>query len=59
MRAIPAADTPGMWEQFRCHAQFAAGKRLWHLEPWRPALPYPATVAAWCNPGPEPDPDLS
>jgi hypothetical protein len=48
-----------MWEQFRCHAQFAAGKRLWHLEPWRPALPYPATVAAWCNPGPEPDPDLS
>ncbi len=57
VRSLPAADGPGMWEQFLCHAQFAAGKRLWHLEPWRPARSYPATVAALCNPGPEPDPD--
>jgi hypothetical protein len=52
------AESSGMWEQFRCHVQFAATKQVWHLEPWRPALGYAATVVAACNPGPVPDPDL-
>lgn len=55
--ADPRADQPGMWEQFLCHAQFAISKRVWHLEPWRPAMTYARTVAALCNPGPVPDAD--
>ena len=55
--ADPRADQPGMWEQFLCHAQFAISKKVWHLEPWRPAMTYPQTVAALCNPGPVPDSD--
>lgn len=54
----PDAARPGMWEQLRCHAQFAPAKSVWHLEPWRPAVGYAATVAALCNPGPARDPDL-
>lgn len=54
---LPEADTPGVHDQFVCHVYFAARKAVWHLEPWRPDVGYPATVAAGCNPGPVPDPD--
>lgn len=47
----PAADTPGMAEQFECHLQFATDKASYHLEPWRPAVPYEQIVLAACNPG--------
>ncbi|MGI5218640.1 DUF2599 domain-containing protein [Nocardia sp. CA-290969] len=51
----PAADTPGMWDQFRCHWQWARliapEKPSWNLEPWRPPVGYDATVDAACNPG--------
>jgi hypothetical protein len=51
----PTANTPGMYDQFRCHWQFARiadpNKASWNLEPWRPAVGYAATVAAQCNPG--------
>ncbi len=48
---VPAADTPGMFDQFRCHVQFASGKAAWYLEPARPAVGYAQTVLAGCNPG--------
>lgn len=51
LMAIPEADTPGMREQFVCHAQFASSKRAWYLEPARPAVGYLRTVSAGCNPG--------
>lgn len=55
----PAADTPGMYDQFTCHwiwaRMVAPNKPSWNLEPWRPAVGYPATVQAMCNPG-GPDP---
>jgi len=51
----PQADRPGMFEQFRCHWQFAElaepGKTSWNLEPWRPVVDYPSVVVAGCNPG--------
>lgn len=51
----PDADTPGMWEQFRCHWQWAEfaqpGKASWNLEPWRPVVDDAAMLAARCNPG--------
>ncbi|MBF6347790.1 DUF2599 domain-containing protein [Nocardia flavorosea] len=51
----PAADTPGMWDQFRCHWEWARliapDKPTWNLEPWRPPVGYDATVGAACNPG--------
>lgn len=53
--ADPAADTPGMWDQFRCHWEWARliapDKPTWNLEPWRPLVGYDATVDAACNPG--------
>lgn len=49
--AVPEADTPGMKDQFVCHAQFAAMKQDWYLEPRRPAVGYGSTVLAGCNPG--------
>lgn len=49
--AVPEADTAGMRDQFVCHAQFAATKDAWYLEPARPAVGYARTVAAGCNPG--------
>lgn len=53
--ADPAADTPGMWDQFRCHWAWARliapDKPTWNLEPWRPPVGYDATVDAACNPG--------
>lgn len=53
--ADPAADTPGMWDQFRCHWDWARliapDKPTWNLEPWRPPVGYDATVDAACNPG--------
>ncbi len=55
----PDADSPGMYDQFKCHWQWARlvapAKPSWNLEPWRPAFGYEATVAAGCNPG-GPDP---
>jgi hypothetical protein len=55
----PDADTPGMFDQFECHWQWARwiapDKPEWNLEPWRPAVGYDATVKAMCNPG-GPDP---
>ncbi|WP_233608290.1 DUF2599 domain-containing protein [Nocardia stercoris] len=55
----PDADTPGMYDQFRCHWDWARlvepDKPSWNIEPWRPAVGYGATVAALCNPG-GPDP---
>ncbi|MEC3956600.1 DUF2599 domain-containing protein [Nocardia sp. CDC153] len=51
----PDADTPGMYDQFRCHWEWARvvapDKPSWNLEPWRPAVGYDATVVAMCNPG--------
>ena len=55
---VPEADTPGMADQYRCHAQFAPDKEVFHLEPWRPAVGYLQTIASACNPGGG-DPDLS
>jgi hypothetical protein len=55
LAAAPDAGTPGMYDQFKCHWQWARlvapGKPSWNLEPWRPAVGYDATVAASCNPG--------
>ena len=55
----PDANTPGMYDQFMCHWQWARlvapDKPDWNLEPWRPAVGYDATVKALCNPG---GPDL-
>jgi hypothetical protein len=55
----PEANTPGMYDQFKCHWQWARlvapDKPDWNLEPWRPVLGFDATVKALCNPG---GPDL-
>ncbi|MFE3187458.1 DUF2599 domain-containing protein [Nocardia sp. NPDC059240] len=55
LTAAPDADTPGMYDQFRCHWEWARvvapDKPSWNIEPWRPAVGYDATVAAMCNPG--------
>ncbi|WP_330231259.1 DUF2599 domain-containing protein [Nocardia sp. NBC_00508] len=49
------AGVPGMRDQFLCHWAWARlvqpAKPSWNLEPWRPAVGYPATVEARCNPG--------
>ncbi|MBO0852795.1 MAG: DUF2599 domain-containing protein [Nocardia sp.] len=51
----PDAGTPGMYDQFHCHWDWARlvrpDKPSWNLEPWRPAVGYDATVQALCNPG--------
>ncbi|WP_067860712.1 DUF2599 domain-containing protein [Nocardia shimofusensis] len=51
----PAAESPGMYDQFVCHWHWARlvqpDKPSWNLEPWRPAVGYEGTVAASCNPG--------
>ena len=49
--AVPEAETPGMKDQFVCHATFASSKEAWYLEPARPAVGYWKTVGAGCNPG--------
>lgn len=51
VKAVPDADTPGMREQFLCHAAFASSKDAWFLEPRRPDVGYWETVRAGCNPG--------
>ncbi|GAA5106241.1 hypothetical protein GCM10023319_76840 [Nocardia iowensis] len=55
LRQAGTADTPGMRDQFLCHWDWARiampDKPSWNIEPWRPAVGYPATVAALCNPG--------
>ena len=53
--AVPDADTPGMQDQFVCHAQYASTKTGWYLEPARPAVGYPRTVLTGCNPGTQSD----
>lgn len=55
LNTVPEADSPGMRDQFVCHVAFAATKEAWFLEPARPDVGYPATVAARCNPGAVPD----
>lgn len=57
VRAEPEADTPGMADQYTCHAVFAPTKDVFNLEPWRPDVGYLATLASACNPGPVPDAD--
>ncbi len=51
----PDAATPGMYEQFRCHWDYAElarpGKPSWNLEPWRPVVSEVAMLDAECNPG--------
>lgn len=51
VRQAPQADTQTMWDQFRCHVQFAPRKAQWYLEANRPAVGYLRTVLAGCNPG--------
>ncbi|GAA1622776.1 DUF2599 domain-containing protein [Nocardia ninae] len=55
LRRAGDADAPGMRDQFLCHWDWARitmpDKPSWNLEPWRPAVGYPETVAAQCNPG--------
>ncbi|KZM73475.1 DUF2599 domain-containing protein [Nocardia terpenica] len=55
LEQAPDANTPGMIDQFMCHWHWArvveSGKTSWNLEPWRPVVGYPETVAALCNPG--------
>lgn len=55
--SIPEVTRPGMVAQLRCHVAFASSKERWNLEPGRPDVGYPATVAAGCNPGDVVDPD--
>lgn len=50
-RLTPRADRPGMRDQYACHVRFVPTKEEFHLEPWRPAVGYPRTVAQGCNPG--------
>ena len=57
LELAPDADTAGMREQYACHLQWASGKEVWHLEPWRPVVTQEQLVADLCNPG-SPDPDL-
>lgn len=51
VRLTPRADQPGMRDQYACHVRFVPTKEEFHLEPWRPAVGYPRTVAQGCNPG--------
>ncbi len=51
LRVRPEADTPGLRDQYACHVSFAPGKAAYYLEPWRPEVGYPRTVAEKCNPG--------
>lgn len=53
LRLSPAADQPGLADQLRCHLALSPLKREYHLEPWRPAVGYPETLAKLCNPGPD------
>ena len=50
VRLEPAAQTPVLEKQFRCHQLGAPDKATWNLEPWRPDVSYLAYVAARCNP---------
>jgi hypothetical protein len=54
-RPTPLKLTPtirgSLYNQLRCHADFAPRKPLWDLEAWRPDIGYYRTVAALCNPG--------
>lgn len=55
VRLVPAADSPGMWEQFDCHWIWARllepDKHTWNLEPWRPVVSPERMLAEGCNPG--------
>ena len=55
LAATPDAGTPGMYEQFHCHWQYAElvqpGKTSWNLEPWRPVVDDTVMVLTRCNPG--------
>ena len=45
-----ASNPNGMKDQYYCHWYYAAEKDYWNLEPWRPNVGFPVTVANWCNP---------
>lgn len=51
----PRAESPGMWEQFVCHWNFARlvepEKPTWNIEPWRPVVDDVQMIASACNPG--------
>jgi hypothetical protein len=40
-----------LYNQLRCHADFAPRKAQWDLESWRPNVGYYRTIEALCNPG--------
>lgn len=46
----PEADSQAMHDQLTCHTIGAPDKASWNLEPWRPDVGLPATLAARCNP---------
>lgn len=43
-------EKPGMYDQLKCHYDFAPFKVPWNLDTWRPDVSYSDTVAALCNP---------
>lgn len=45
------SNSAGLEDQFICHVGFASSKNPWNIEPSRPDVSYPATVANLCNPG--------
>lgn len=55
LQLAPAADSPGMWEQFDCHWTWARllepDKPSWNIEPWRPVVDPDRMLAEGCNPG--------
>lgn len=55
LRLDPAADTPGMKDQFLCHWTYARlvqpNKPTWNIEPDRPVVSPDEMVRTRCNPG--------
>lgn len=55
LQLAPAADSPGMREQFDCHWTWARilepDKPTWNIEPWRPVVEPDRMLAEGCNPG--------
>lgn len=49
-RVASTYNTLGARQQVSCHAWWAALKRPWNIELWRPTVGEAATVAAACNP---------
>lgn len=49
-KPLSASQNDAIFKQFKCHADVAASKPEWNVEPWRPNVTYSRTVAAGCNP---------